>query len=184
MKQPSTTESNNITFVPALSDNFAPIASLVPISLNQANDLLIGWEHKMGQLRRGNGYSRCCALLHNGEPVALATASTLICEVVAGCPDLTRSNTVELSRLCAARPGLCRVMLRMWREFVFPALGFAYAVSYQDADLHTGNTYRFDGWKRVAYSHSGTDRRSGRMGRNKWIWVWPELPKVESEVLS
>lgn len=162
-------------------DNFAPIASLVPISLNQANELLIAWEHKMGPINRGNGYNRCYALLHNGAPVAVATTSTLIRENVAGMSMLTRANCVELSRLCAERPALCRVMLRMWREFVFPALGYRYAVSYQDADLHTGNTYRFDGWKRAGYSHSGTDHRSGRKGRDKWIWVWPELPVSSDE---
>lgn len=156
--------------------NFAPIAALVPLSLNQANELLIAWEHKMGALNRGNGYARCHALLHDGEPVALATTSTLIREAVAGVPGLDRSNAIELSRLCACRPNLNRVMLRLWREFVFPTLGFRYAVSYQDADLHTGNTYRFDGWKRAAYSHSGTDQRSGRVGRDKWVWIWPELP--------
>jgi antitoxin VapB len=85
---------------------------------------------------------------------------------------ITRQNSVELSRLCASRPGLCRVVLRLWREFVFPALGKQYAVSYQDADLHNGNTYRFDGWKRLGFSRSGTDKRSGAKGRRKWIWVW------------
>lgn len=159
-----------------LTTNFAPIAALVPITLDQANELLIAWEHKMGPLNRGNGYWRCYALLHNELPVAVATTSTLIRETVATLPMLNRNNAIELSRLCAIRPGLCRVMLRMWREFVFPTLKFPYAISYQDADAHTGNTYRFDGWKRAGYSHSGTDSRSGRKGRDKWVWVWPELP--------
>lgn len=160
----------------AATATFAPIAELAPIDLDQANDLLVTWGHKMGPVIRGNGYARCHALYHNQYPVALATTSTLIRETVATLPDLNRTNTCELSRLCAIRPGLCRVMLRMWREFIFPTLGFQYAVSYQDADLHSGNTYRFDGWKRAGYSHSGTDQRSGRKGRDKWIWIWPELP--------
>ena len=120
----------------------------------------------------GTQGARCHALYHEAVPVAVTMASNLIMPGVTGCPELTRKNTIELSRLCASRPGLCRVMLRLWREFVFPALGYDYALSYQDADLHTGNTYRFDGWRRVAYSHSGTDTRSGRPGRDKWIWVW------------
>ncbi len=70
----------------------------------------------------------------------------------------------------------CRVALRLWREVVFPATCKQWALSYQDADAHTGNTYRFDGWHRVGYSHSGTDTRSGRTGRNKWLWVWPSPP--------
>ncbi len=44
--------------------------------------------------------------------------------------------------------------------------------SYQDADMHSGNTYRFDGWTRIGFSSSGTDIRSGRKGRRKWIWHW------------
>jgi hypothetical protein len=44
----------------------------------------------------------------------------------------------------------------------------------QDAAQHRGNLYRFDGWRRAGYSRAGgTDRRSGRPGRHKWIWVWP-----------
>jgi hypothetical protein len=31
---------------------------------------------------------------------------------------------------------------------------------------------RFDGWRRVGFSRSGIDQRSGRRGRNKWIWLW------------
>jgi antitoxin VapB len=156
-----------------LTSNFLPIAELVPIELDIANKLLVEWKHKMGALERGDQGAWCHALLHNGEPVAVTTASYLISARVGNAPMLVRENTVELSRLCAARPGLCRVMLRMWREFVFPTLKFPYAMSYQDADAHTGNTYRFDGWKRVAYARSGPDTRSGRPGRNKWVWVWP-----------
>ncbi|MEM9597062.1 MAG: hypothetical protein AAGD06_22510 [Acidobacteriota bacterium] len=106
--------------------------------------------------------------------MAVVVASTLIRERVGGgLGHLTRETTVELSRLCACRPHLCRVVLRMWREFVFPVLGFEAAVSYQDADLHTGHTYRFDGWRRAGFASSGTDQRSGRRGRRRWIWVWP-----------
>ena len=150
-----------------------PIAALVQCELEQANDLLDRWGHKMGMLKRGNQGAWCHVLLHEGEPVAVTTTSYLIAPRVGGAHHLTRENTVELSRLCAARSGLCRVMLRMWREFVFPQLGFEYAISYQDADLHNGNTYRFDGWERVSFARSGTDTRSGRPGRNKWVWVWP-----------
>lgn len=48
------------------------------------------------------------------------------------------------------------------------------------AALHRGEIYRCDGWRRAAFSHSGTDQRSRRKGRNKWIWIYPpdaaELP--------
>jgi hypothetical protein len=143
------------------------------VSLAEANVMLTSWGHKMGPLARGNQGATCHALMHEGLPVAVTTASNLISGVVGSCPWMTRENTIELSRLCASRSGLCRVALRLWREFVFPALGYEYAVSYQDADLHNGHTYRFDGWERVGRSRSGTDTRSGRPGRDKWIWAWP-----------
>jgi hypothetical protein len=150
-----------------------PLITFEQISLAHANECLSQWGHKMGPLNRGNQSGVSYALFHDGRPVAVAITSTLIRERVGGgLVHLTRQNTCELSRLCAERPGLCRVALRLWREFVFPLLGYEYAISYQDADLHNGNTYRFDGWSREAFSRSGVDSRSGRKGRNKWIWVW------------
>lgn len=151
-----------------------PPITFEQISREHANDLLVQWGHAMGPLQRGN---MSCdvhyALKHEGRPVAISMAATLVRECVGGGnKNLTRENTIELARLCAERPGLCRVALRLWREFVFPALGYDCAISYQDADMHNGNTYRFDGWERIGFSSSGTDSRSGRRGRRKWIWCW------------
>lgn len=150
-----------------------PAVTFDAFTLAEANALLEMWGHKMGPILRGDQRGWCHALKHEGRPVALTTASYLIAPVVGNAPHLQRENTLELSRLCAERSGLCRVALRLWREFVFPALGFEFAMSYQDADLHNGNTYRFDGWQRVARSRSGTDTRSGRPGRDKWVWQFP-----------
>jgi len=51
-------------------------------------------------------------------------------------------DAVELSCLCAAKPDLCRLALRLWRSFAFPTIaaarGCRWAVSYQDAVLHSG----------------------------------------------
>lgn len=152
-----------------------PVVTFEEISLETANGCLSRWGHRMGPLERGNQSGTHYALIHDGRPVAVAMMSTLIREVVGGgLNHMTRANACELSRLCAERPGLCRVALRLWREFVFPNLGYRFAISYQDADLHSGNTYRFDGWQRLGFSRSGTDKRSGRRGRNKWIWVWEQ----------
>lgn len=113
------------------------------------------------------------ALFYDDQPVAVVATDTLIRPRVAG---LTRQEAVELSRLCAARPDLCRVVLRLWRAFVFPVMcrdhGFRWAVSYQDAHIHSGNLYRFDGWARLTTSRSGTDPRTGRKRRSKIIWGW------------
>jgi len=152
-----------------------------PVSLGDANDMLAAWGHKMGPCNRGNQRGWSHALFHGGEPVAVTVTSNLIRERVGGAHHLTRENTIELSRLCAARPGLCRVALRLWREFVLPSLPYEWAMSYQDADLHNGNTYRFDGWKRIARAKSGPDTRSGRPGRDKWVWVYPNGPNREMD---
>ena len=155
-----------------------PIAVFTEISQADANAKLIQWEHKMGAIERPNfGGDSFHGLLIHGELVAVTASSRLIGETVGGCdhldPPLTRDNTVELSRLCAAKHSLCRVVLRLWRETVFPTLKKDNAISYQDTKLHTGNTYRFDGWQKVGFSASGTDARSGKKGRRKWIWLWP-----------
>lgn len=144
----------------------------------ELNACLIAWGHKMGPLRRPTrGWAH--GLRHDGRLVAVVSADTLIRERVAG---LARSEALELSRLCAARPDLCRVALRLWRAFVFPALaaarGYSWALSYQDAVQHSGNLYRFDGWVPLARSRSGMDPRTGRVGRNKVIWGWCEDPAL------
>ena len=150
-----------------------PVATFEEIDPAMANACLEAWGHKMGPLRRGKQRGLHHALMHGGRPVAVVCTSHLIHGWVGGgLSHMTRANTRELSRLCAERPGLCRMAIRLWREFVFPDLGCDYAISYQDADMHTGNTYRFDGWKREAYSRGTPDLRSGRKGRNRWIWVW------------
>lgn len=147
-----------------------PLASFEPISEQELNRCLIAWEHKMGPLQRKHCASpQCYGLLHNGETIGVIACSSLIPAELCG---LTRANTIEVSRLCAARSGLCRVVLRLWRELVFSTMGYDYVISYQDESQHNGNTYRFDGWKVLTRTRSGTDQRSGRHGRNKTVWYW------------
>jgi hypothetical protein len=139
------------------------LAEFDAIDLAAANELLTEWGHRMGPLLRGNSQAKHChALFAHGNPVAVVCTSSLIREHVGG----------GLSRLCASNAWACRVALRLWRELVFPGVGVTYAISYQDASMHTGNVYRFDGWKRAGFSSSGTDSRSGKKGRRKWIWLW------------
>ena len=154
-----------------------PMCSFDEVSLKEANRLIELWGHKMGPLRRGNQSAWCHALRHEGVPVGVTCASYIIGQYVGGCDrKWNRRTVVELSRLAASRPSICRVVLRLWREFAFPAIcklgGFVAAVSYQDAKWHNGHTYRFDGWKRIGRSHSGTDTRTGRKGRDKFVWLW------------
>lgn len=162
-----------------------PMVSLNPIALPVANELLVRWGHKMGPISRpmrgsvtSGGGDTAFGLYQEREPVGLFVVSTLIRENVATRKDLNRSNTVELSRVVAARPGICRLLVRMFREFVLPGLPYQYAISYQDAKQHSGDLYRFDGWVRIAASRSGPDGRSGRPGRSKVIWGWPRSISV------
>jgi len=162
---------------PIVLPSMFPLVSFDQIELPEANKLLVEFGHKMGALNRGNQGAWCHAMFHEGEPVGVVTASWLIGRHLGGCDrKWHRDNVVELSRLAAARSGLCRVVLRAWREFALPAIanqnGFVAAVSYQDRVMHSGATYRNDGWRKIGTSHSGTDTRSGRPGRNKAIWLW------------
>ena len=153
-----------------------PLVRFDPISIAVANDGLTAWAHRMGPLNRpfqssdtGHG------LFHGDELVACTTTSTLMTRNIGGgLTHITRANAMELSRLCAVRPGLCRVALRLWREFVFSGLGVPIVISYQDSDLHNGNTYRFDGWEKIGFCRAGgNDPRSGRLARNRNVWAWP-----------
>lgn len=153
---------------------FGPLVSFDVIDKAELNQCLIAWEHKMGPWQRPNfGSEAFHGLRHDGVLVAVTAAARMIPVATAG---LSRDDAFELGRLCAIRPGLNRVILRLWREFVFGSMcrahGWRWVISYQDALLHNGDTYRFDGWVPVDYSASGTDARSGRKGRRKVIWGW------------
>lgn len=156
--------------------NLYPPVTYQAIDRDQLNACLIAWGHKMGPMTRINtGDEIYHALFHESRPVAVTAASMPIASgnIGAGLTHLNRQNTIELSRLCAERTNLCRVALRLWREFVFPFLGYDAAISYQDADMHTGNTYRFDGWTRSEVKASSGVHGNGNKGRSKWVWVWP-----------
>lgn len=156
-----------------MSQSFlTPLVSFDTIEEGELNACLVKWGHRMGPLNRPTP-SVAHGLRHDGRLVAVTATDHLAAATVAG---FDRRTAIELSRVCAERPDLCRVALRLWREFVFPSMarvrGCSWAVSYQDAALHSGNLYRFDGWVKLAFSHSGTDTRSGRPGRDKFIWGW------------
>lgn len=147
-----------------------PIVHLEAIDRDQLNRALVDWHHKMGPWERPLFGREWLHGLHwNGALVGVTAAAPLIRESCAG---LSRDQAMELGRICAGWPGLCRAVLRLWRELLFPALGYEWVVSYQDAVAHSGNLYRFDGWLRLGTSSSGTDPRGDRRGRRKVIWGW------------
>lgn len=159
-----------------MSDQLFPRISFEPITREELNTCLRAWRHHMGPLSRPT-MAWAHGLRCNGDLTAVVSADILIQPRVAG---FSRRQAIEVSRLCAARPDLCRVALRLWRSFVFPYLcserGCRSAVSYQDAIEHSDNLYRFDGWVRVGRSRSGGDPRTGRKGRKKVIWGWCDDP--------
>lgn len=156
----------------------APIMHIEAVSRDELNRLLIAWGHRMGPLTRPSYTIEAHhALYHNGAPIAVTSAGETVREVV-GQTGIRRDQCVELTRLCASRRDLCRPMLRLWREIIFPAIARVHnrdiAVSYQDESLHTGDVYRFDGWFLLGKGGGGgKDARTGRHGRKMKIWGWP-----------
>ncbi len=151
-----------------------PIQHLAAFDLREANLALARWGHRMGACNRPNADVWAHGVFLHGDLIALSVTATTI--KPGGTCGLDRTQAIELARLCAAVPWANRVMLRLWREAIMPAYGRPWAVNYQDEALHSGNTYRLDGWVRLGRTRSGTDTRSGKRGRNKTVWGWHSDP--------
>lgn len=150
-----------------------------PRAHDVADEFLLRNGHKMGVCHRPMGHLVSHGLFIHDKLRAIVVTTGL---VNATCGGLTREEAIELARLCADDPNLCRVVLRLWREVIFPEFEKSWAVSYQDENLHNGNTYRFDGWRKIAVNQrSGTDQRSGRKGRIKTVWAWHSDPTTLRE---
>ncbi|ORE90981.1 hypothetical protein [Aurantimonas sp. 22II-16-19i] len=156
-----------------------PIMHIEAIDRRDVNQLLVAWGHRMGAVNRPvYSFEAHHAMFQHGEPVAVTVTGETAREVV-GSTGLFRTEVAELVRLCALRPGMCRPMLRIWREMIFPLIAArhrrSFAVSYQDEALHTGNLYRFDGWIFIGKGGGGgLDSRTGRSGRSMKIWGWAQ----------
>lgn len=162
-----------------------PLVDMVAIDRGQLNACLVDWQHTIGPLcRPPYALEAIYALREAGQPVAVVAFSETVRETI-GNTRLRREEVVELSRLCAVRPRLCRVMLRLATESLFPSIsrsvGRPWLISYQDEGAHSGDTYRFDGWCVIGGGgRGGPDSRSGRPGRKLKMWGWP--PAVADEV--
>ena len=157
---------------------FGPLVSFDAIEHADLNECLVLWGHKMGPLHRPRfgEFGGAYGLRHNGQLVAVVAHEKMIAAETCG---IGRHEAFELARVCAARSGLCRVAVRLWREFVFPDAarsgGYSWAISYQDRVQHRGEIYRNDGWVRLGHTSSGTDQRGRegvRRGRRKTVWGW------------
>lgn len=131
---------------PRLMD--VPIVGLYPMPVAEANALLVEWEHKLGPCNRPF-HQEAFALEVTGRPVAVAVSASIVNGPVAS---FDRQQVVELARLAACEPWANRVMLRLWRETcarLWPCWPVEAAVSYSHNGMHTGDLYRFDGWRKV-----------------------------------
>jgi hypothetical protein len=151
---------------------FAPLVAFDAIDHERLNGALLAWGHKMGPLHRPRygTFGGAYGLVHDGQLVAVVAHEKMIAASTCG---LDRNDAFELARVCAIRPHLCRVALRLWREFVFPRAaqvgGYTWAISYQDRVQHRGDLYR------LGHTSSGTDARGRggkRTGRRKTVWGW------------
>lgn len=175
----------------------APLAGVYPVDLREANELLERFEHRLGPVRRPYR-SEAFALEAGGRPVAVAVSASVVGSPVASAfvrdgeqivpfadrpQGFDRQEVVELARLAASERWANRVMLRIWREICAPAWqGWAVlaAVSYSQNSRHSGDLYRFDGWRRIredAGSPGGGSWSSIRdpadaVAGSKSLWIW------------
>jgi hypothetical protein len=155
------------------------VVGLVPISIGEANALLVEWDHYLGPCDRPFR-NEAWSLDVMGEPVSLAVTSSIVSDQVCGYP---MKNVVELSRLASRERWATRVTLRLWREVAarryLPWSPDA-AVAYSKNDRHEGRIYRFDGWEKItdkAGSGGGgtwsAKRAAGDPAHGKkTLWIW------------
>jgi hypothetical protein len=154
------------------------MAGLYPVSMEEANDLLILWEHELGPVKRPF-HQEAFVYEVEGRPMAVATSGSIVNGPVAG---YERQEVVELTRLAGANRWILRVMIRLYREVCAPRWSswpVKAAVSYQ-LNSKTGNLYRFDGWERVRDDCGSSGGGSWSRKRYaidaahgpKTLWVW------------
>ena len=126
----------------------------VPCSLTEANELLVKFEHKLGPVNRPFR-SEPWVFLVDSRPVSVAVGASIVSKHItddAGTVLYRRREVVELARLASCETWANRLMLRWWREVAAPRWScwpVKAAVSYHHEGLHTGDLYRFDGWRKV-----------------------------------
>jgi hypothetical protein len=157
----------------------------VPCDLDEANALLVHWEHKLGECHRPFR-TESWLFLVDGVPTAVAISASTVSATVAG---YRRQEVVELARICASERWANRLMLRWWREVgarrweCWPVRA---AVSYHLEAHHTGDLYRFDGWTKVkegcgsrgggTWSRERGDGDPSAGAKTLWLWTYEATP--------
>jgi hypothetical protein len=123
------------------------------ISKDQANDLITSFGHPLGEFDRPFGF-QAWGLAIDGQAAAVAVSGSTVGATSAG---YQREQVVDLARIARHldHPGILRVMLRLWRDYLGPRWDYwdapvVAAVSYALPGKE-GNLYRFDGWKFYGY---------------------------------
>lgn len=137
---------------------------------------LCEWGHWLGGCDRPFG-RRSFGLYVVGDLVAVAVSAST---VNARCGGFDRRECVELARLCShpEHRDMTRVALRLWRKIAvqtWPYWSALAAVSYANAARHSGDIYRFDGWKKVADAREGTAGGGWTRGKRyeaKTVWAF------------
>jgi hypothetical protein len=156
-----------------------PIGGIYPIPIEEANERLVQWDHKLGPCHRPFR-QEAYGLLVDGKPIAIAISASIVNGPVAG---YQRTEVVELARCAAANRWANRVMIRLWRELCAPRWKnwpVKAAVSYSKNSMHSGDLYRFDGWEKIredaGSSGGGLWSRKREQGDavygSKTLWVW------------
>jgi hypothetical protein len=158
-----------------------PMAGVVPVSLGEANRLLVAWGHKFGELHRPFA-NLPYVLTIQGRPISVAVSSSIVSPTVL---DYDRTEVVECARLCSdpAHSWASRIMLRLWREVCAPSWPYwqvRAVVSYSANAHHSGNLYRFDGWTRATDragsngggTWSGKREEGDPLRGSKSLWIW------------
>lgn len=143
-----------------------------------ADRLLVEWGHYLGACCRPFG-RQSFGLSYFGEVISVAVSASTPNPRCAG---YDRREVVELARLCThpEHRWATRVCLRLWREIAPVYWSRKYwpvraCVAYANALRHSGDVYRFDGWRKAAEVRGG--RAGGGWQRKKeydpkTIWVW------------
>lgn len=161
----------------------APMVALSVLHIDDANNLLTRWGHRLGPIHRPFTM-QAFGLELDGTPISVAVSASAVSDTVAG---LQRTEVVECARLCSdpSKRWANRLMLRLWREVCaprWPDWKPIAAISYSQNAHHRGDLYRFDGWVQLS-DRAGASSRGGAWTRKRYatdavygpktLWLWP-----------
>ncbi len=157
--------------------NLFPLVAFEITADCEVDQLLVDWGHWLGGCNRPFGRQSFRLVVGGRGIVAVAVSASTVNKT---CGGFDRKDVIELARLCSkpSEEWATRVMLRLWREVapkVWPYWVARALVSYSNSVRHTGNIYRFDGWRKVGEVPGGVAGGNWTRGKRydpKAVWVW------------